>query len=267
MAQKWYQKASVQAAIVSGLLLIIATAVPYALRVPALNDKIEDLKKESQEKSNEILRLEAQIAPFRALAIEKYPGDQAEALNKLAQEVTTLSERLERAERLINRFQVRVKMTISANWSAAKPNNAAFAVLPGMHPSLILIGSKIDKAPDVVLFSTESRTTEAPEDELGVLYVAEPKAGAPPLGMSIDSLSVYETANFAVPFVTISAVSDGKATLRMFELEILINGMRRFSISKNPNYTFDLPTDPDKIKQLKITLSKSFWDADKVAGK
>ena len=262
MAQKWYQKASVQTAIVSGLFLIAVTAVPYALRVPKLNDKIDDLNHKLEDKSQEILRLETQLAPIRALALEKYPGDQAEALKKLANEVTSLRERFERAERSINRFQARVKLLISANWSASKPpvNQSAFSAW--INPSLMFRGSKTGALPKVALFSTESRTTEAPADELGVEYVAEPKAGAPPLGMSIDDLAAYTTAILSVPFVKIDTVTDGKATLKHLELEILVNGTRRFFVSHNPNYSFDLPADSRKISFHDLTLGKAFWSTN-----
>jgi hypothetical protein len=265
VAQRWYQKASVQTALVTGLFLIAVTTVPHALRVPKLKDKIDDLKHKLEDKSHESLRLETQLAPFRALALEKYPGDQAEALKKLAEEVTTIRGRLERAERSINRFQARVKMSISANWSASRPSDSVAAILPGLHPSLMFNSSKTGGLPEVVLFSTESRATEAPADELGIAYVAEPKAGAPPLGMPVDDLAAYTTASISLPFVTLSTVTDGKATLRRFELEIPVNGTRRFFISENPNYSFDVPTEARKIRMLDLTLGKAFWSTHKIA--
>jgi hypothetical protein len=90
MAQKWYQKASVQTAIVSGIFLIIGLAIPYLFKVPSLEDKIDKLEKENSDKTAEIQRLETQLTPFKTIALEKYTGPEQEALNKLAHEIEKL---------------------------------------------------------------------------------------------------------------------------------------------------------------------------------
>jgi hypothetical protein len=83
--------------------------------------------------------------------------------------------------------------------------------------------------------------------------------------MSVDDLAAYTTASISIPFVTLSTVTDGKATLRRFELKILVNGTRRFFISETPNYSFDVPTEARKIRMLDLTLGKAFWSTHKIA--
>ncbi|MCK5579668.1 MAG: hypothetical protein KAJ18_00180 [Candidatus Omnitrophica bacterium] len=90
MAQKWYQKASVQTAIVSGLFFLIGVGIPSFFEIPKLKDKIGQLEKENSDKNIEILRLKADLIPFRALALEKYTGSEQEALRKLADHLTHL---------------------------------------------------------------------------------------------------------------------------------------------------------------------------------
>lgn len=90
MVQKWYQKASVQTAVVSGIFLLIGIAIPYVFKVPALENKIAQLEKENFDKTAEIQRLETQLTPFKTIALEKYTGPEQEALRKLADELEKL---------------------------------------------------------------------------------------------------------------------------------------------------------------------------------
>ena len=80
MAQKFYQKASVQVSIVSGLALIIVTLITIAhqrselkqdnkdftKQVPELKEEIGDLKRERD-------KFKIQLAPFLAAADQKFP--------------------------------------------------------------------------------------------------------------------------------------------------------------------------------------------------
>ena len=76
MAQKWYQKASVQTALVSGFVFLIGIAIPYLFKVPKLQDKISKLEKENVDKTAEIQHLETQLVPFKTYALEHYPGNE-----------------------------------------------------------------------------------------------------------------------------------------------------------------------------------------------
>jgi hypothetical protein len=90
MPQKWYNKASVQTAIISGVFFLIGIAIPHFFQVPTLKDKIIRLEKENKDKDAEIQRIETQLVPFKTLALERFTGDESERLQKLAQEIETL---------------------------------------------------------------------------------------------------------------------------------------------------------------------------------
>lgn len=90
MAQKWYQKASVQTAIISGIFLLIGIGIPHFFKIPALERKIENLEKENSDKTAEIQRLETQLTPFKTIALEKFTGSEQEVLRKLADELKKL---------------------------------------------------------------------------------------------------------------------------------------------------------------------------------
>jgi type II secretory pathway component PulL len=96
LAEKWYQKGVVQAAIISGALLIVAALVNQFGPKARLEKEVDQLKKENQ-------RLETQIAPFRAIAVERFGGSADEALAKLSAQVHDIEAQLERAEGTIRR--------------------------------------------------------------------------------------------------------------------------------------------------------------------
>lgn len=92
MAQKWYQKATVQGAIVAALALLVATLVPVALEVPSLKSDNAELNRKLTDKTADVQRLETQLAPFKTIALERYTGPENEALAKLATQIQMLQE-------------------------------------------------------------------------------------------------------------------------------------------------------------------------------
>ncbi len=98
MTQKWYKKASVQTAIVSGIFLLVGIAIPYSLKIPELENKIEEMKKENLDKTAEIQRLETILTPFRTIALGKYTGSEQETLRKFARDLETLEFKTQQLE-------------------------------------------------------------------------------------------------------------------------------------------------------------------------
>jgi len=90
MSQKFYQKASVQVAIVSAIGLIIVTILTIAHQRSQLKSDNIRLHQENDAKTAEIQRLETLLTPFRTIALEKYTLPEAEALRKLAGQIGEL---------------------------------------------------------------------------------------------------------------------------------------------------------------------------------
>jgi hypothetical protein len=111
MAQKWYQKAGVQAAIVGALALIVVTLIPVALKVPTLKSENVGLSSKLAEKTAEIQRLETLLAPFRTIALERYTGPENEALTKLASQIQTLQSLDTEKTRKIEALQAELNKT------------------------------------------------------------------------------------------------------------------------------------------------------------
>ena len=116
MAHKWYQKATVQGAIVGSAGLIIIALIPIVLKVPKLKKDNESLQRQVQEKTFEIQRLETMLAPFRTVALERYTVPEAEALQKLAEQIDQLqvsdvvkSQRIKELESQLKQTAEKVK--------------------------------------------------------------------------------------------------------------------------------------------------------------
>ena len=92
MRQKFYQKASVQVAIVSAIGLTVATLITIVHQRSQLKAENSELKRETANKTAEIQRLETLLAPFRTIALAKFTGPENESLLKLAQQIQSLQE-------------------------------------------------------------------------------------------------------------------------------------------------------------------------------
>jgi len=92
MSQKFYQKASVQVALVSAIGLIIVTIITTAHQRSQLKSDNIRLQRENDTKTTEIQRLETLLTPFRTIALEKYTLPEAEALRKLAEQIGVLQD-------------------------------------------------------------------------------------------------------------------------------------------------------------------------------
>ncbi|MBN1870380.1 MAG: hypothetical protein JW847_07400 [Candidatus Omnitrophica bacterium] len=111
MNQKFYHKASVQVAIVTAIGLIIMTLVTIWHQRSQLKQDNKMLEREIVDKSAEIQRLETLLMPFRTIALEKYTGDEKEALQKLADYVVELQKKDAEQTKQIGELQSEVDQT------------------------------------------------------------------------------------------------------------------------------------------------------------
>jgi len=90
MAQKWYRKATVQAAFVGAVAVIVVGIAPLVLQVQDLKSDNRDLERKLTERIAEVQRLETLLAPFKTIALQRYMGSEAEALENLARQIGEL---------------------------------------------------------------------------------------------------------------------------------------------------------------------------------
>jgi len=111
MTQKFYQKASVQVAIVSAIGLVVVTLITIWHQRSQLKADNKALQGEVQQTKAEIQRLETLLTPFRTIALEKFTGDEKDALRKLADYVIELHQRDVEQTRRIAELQKEVDKT------------------------------------------------------------------------------------------------------------------------------------------------------------
>ncbi|MEN6578857.1 MAG: hypothetical protein ABFD90_21115 [Phycisphaerales bacterium] len=112
MAQKFHQKASVQVAIVAGVVAIIVATMNIGFNYcdvktqnRILEDENKSLKGTTAKAMADIQRLETLLTPFRTIALEKFTGDEKEALRKFADQIARLQIEDEAKTRKIESLQ------------------------------------------------------------------------------------------------------------------------------------------------------------------
>ena len=138
MGQPFYKKASVQVAMITGIVAILIAAMNIYFIFSDTNNVNLNLKKEIKQKDNEkrrleikldskereIQRLETLLTPFRTIALEKYTGTETEALNKLADKIQeyqlTIIEKTRKIEELENTVAKLERMTLPRNLASDK---------------------------------------------------------------------------------------------------------------------------------------------------
>jgi hypothetical protein len=103
-----FKSVGVQAAIIAGIFSVIVAVIYVANNRTEIykenasmkkliiekDNKIKELDEENQKNTVEIQRLETQLIPFKTVALEFYPGPEAEALSKLASRIYNLESSL-----------------------------------------------------------------------------------------------------------------------------------------------------------------------------
>ena len=92
MTQRFYNKTSVQVAIITALGIIGAALITVLNQRSELKNNNDEMQKEIISKTAMIQRLETMLTPFRTIALEKYTGSEREALLKLASKTQLLEQ-------------------------------------------------------------------------------------------------------------------------------------------------------------------------------
>lgn len=103
MAQRFYNKASIQVAIVTvigtGIFGVLIAGIWILHYRSQLNEDNQiyisdnkNLKQKNLELTSEVQRLETQLTPFRTIALQKFTGSEQEVLRKLANELENVKK-------------------------------------------------------------------------------------------------------------------------------------------------------------------------------
>jgi len=94
MPIKFYQKASVQVAIITGIVVLLTTSTTIIHQRSSLIQDNKRLNRLAQDQTAEIQRLETLLTPFRTIALQEFAGPEAEALQKLAERISIIDATL-----------------------------------------------------------------------------------------------------------------------------------------------------------------------------
>lgn len=121
MAQRFYNKASVQVAIVGGVVsLLVAGMYIWHNRSQLKQDNtsyvsdIKNLERKNQELTSEVQRLETQLTPFKVIALEKFTGSEQERLQQLADKLDDLKNYVDPFKKPIASATAHVEVTIKS---------------------------------------------------------------------------------------------------------------------------------------------------------
>jgi cell division protein FtsB len=109
MAQRFYEKAGVQAAIGGGIFLLIATIITICHQRSELVQDNKRLKGENANLKEKNQNLERDFLPFKTVAIQWFGGDGPTNLLKLADRITEMHSELEQKTAEINKLKSSVE--------------------------------------------------------------------------------------------------------------------------------------------------------------
>ncbi|MCX5695696.1 MAG: hypothetical protein NTW18_03395 [Candidatus Omnitrophica bacterium] len=211
MAQKWYQKASVQTAIVTGVFLLIIAIIQIIINLGV----IKKLEKENSDKIAEIQRLETQLTPFKTIALEKYTGSEQERLQKLAERIQELENPLKKS---IASAEAQVEVTIKSDEKVS----TRYMDVGG------LLCFVKNRQPLLLMSDTQSDAKQNGKGEVIYIGVFRMQSNYSAVGKPIEILQ--ESDIIQVRFVKIpenSQVISGKAF-------VIVNGDTRFEFEISP---------------------------------
>lgn len=220
MAYSWYKKASVQTALVSGVFLVVVTLLIQ------FSPKAK-LEKEVANHKEQIQRLETQLTPFRALAVERFGGTEQEALAKLAAQLQDLQTQLKREAGTIRRFEVVAVATLAGDWKSTPPDFSRL-VRRASRGSDVRVELKTTDAEMRWVDLTDSGPPKMAAGEQGnwiLDYTAQAPAGSWILGVNRDDLKTCGILEMALYGIDHNVTHDGVITVTGVTLSFYVNGV------------------------------------------
>jgi hypothetical protein len=237
--QNWLKKASVQTAVVSGIFLLIVTIIVQFSPKAKLEKEVVDLK-------DEVQRLETQLAPFRALAIQRFGGSEEQALSKLAAQVQDLQTQLERATGTIRRFDVVALATFTGDWKSATLPNLSNLFRKASREADIRVELKSGGADMRWVEFTESGAPRMATGENGnwtLDYTAQAPAGSWVLGANRDDLQACGALEMILYGIDRNVTHNGVVVVKSVELSFFVNGTPAYRCEYKPNFRAELPEE------------------------
>ena len=232
-----------QAAIVTGVFLIVVTAIVEFGPKARLEGKVAELN--------------SQLAPFRAVAVERFGGNEQQALVKLAAQLSDLEAQLKREARTIRRFDVAVVATLAGDWKSSTLPDFSKLFRKGSRNADIRVEVKTKDSDmrwvDFADFSAPKMA--AGEGNTWILdYGGQAPVGSWVLGVSRDDLLSCGGLEMELYGIDHDVTKDGVITVVSVTLSFYVNGVPACRCEYRSPFTDKLP---EQVKDVKIQLRGS----------
>lgn len=216
----------------------------------SLQGENQKLRGKLSERNADIIRLEAQLAPFRTLALMKYPGTESDALKKLETEVLNLQKTFAEEQKTIRTLGASVSMTVSGSWAKDGLRPDTLVIVGNNDPYLTLTST--NSGIQIVLNPTRVYSVKRDDGRYGIEYLATVAVGTFPVGSSTDRLPVFHTCSFAAPMLNSYHVPGKVVSLDEVEIHFYMNGVKWTSIIDRSRHAIEVPADRFTVKLLEL---------------
>lgn len=208
--------------------------------VPALREQIA-------EKEQRITLLETQLAPFRTLALDRFPGkEEGEALARLARQIDDLRREFEKSLKSIRSFAAEISIITKGEWTNGKPPDPSRLVRfgggdPGARVKLLLDGSEerwldLDDPEDL-------RVTTLSEGETRLQYRVEARPGTWIIGHHPQECVACREAQVFLWAFNAASTIDKTVVVKSITFRFFANGVPELVCEIKPEQAVALATE------------------------
>lgn len=202
------------------------------------------LRKQIAEKEQRITLLETQLAPFRTLALDRFPGkEEGEALARLARKIDDLRREFEKSLKNIRSFAAEISIITKGEWTNAEPPNPSLLVRvggggPGARVKFLLDGSDerwldLDN-PEALTLMTLS------EGETRLQYRVEASPGAWIIGHHPQEYVGCRGAQVTLWAFNAASTVDKTVFVKSITFRFFVNGVLELICDIKPEKVVDL---------------------------
>jgi len=245
-ASKWWswfsrRPAWVRVLIAIGIILVILfwvglTAYDRGWNIPELETAIRD-------KDVEIQRLETQLVPFKTVALERYPGNETEALKRLAKELSDLELRLEASLQKIHSFEAHMCAVVTVEPAKeSTPLDGALLVLGNNPAATVQVELRDGSIQEERFYLTEgmpSISGLAP-GRVSLEYHAKALPGSWVFDRRLDQLSSCRQIQLALYGFKREPTKTERIIIETYSVTLYANGKPVLLVQEKPHMQFVL---------------------------
>lgn len=232
------------------LSAVVVVGVAWALEYFRGKSKIEA---ENQSLKQEVILLEAQLAPFKTVALEKYPGRLEDALKKLTKDVEYFEVALNRSEKKIRNLDLELSVVFTAPWKGEIPKKwLKFEDGSDTTAVVLKLGQSNGEVVQIDMVDMTGLKMESiGEGKTKLFYRCKAPLRSPILGSSTDEVKSIRGIEMLLMGLTRERIEDKPVLFHTLTLEFLVNGQPIWKSKLDMNWSTTL--DGDRIGGLTVS--------------